>query len=274
MASLILAAGCGLAVSACATVSVQTDSDQVTKDGLQSAKVLGDVENTPFSPLVTVSETSAALLTIAKQFESEGRTDDAAGCYLKVAVDAHALLASGSESPGSEAEKELIQIQNSSLARFAELWMNDTRRMGPGPFRFRCAGETLEIHSSADSTYAPGYFDRIIAAESIEEQGMVRKSRSGCGAALVGIREHRPERAEEMAFAPHRGFHLPATLTIDSSRKQDGITSVTVSLRNPLLKETVAIGGRNLPLAADLSAPIAMRLEGRNQTKWGLEQCL
>ncbi|MFT5471397.1 MAG: hypothetical protein ACI8UO_006531 [Verrucomicrobiales bacterium] len=149
--------------------------------------------------------------------------------------------------------------------------MVDPRRLEPGPFRFTCEGEILEFQPSNESTYAPGYFDRIIAAESIEETGMVRKIRTGSGAALVGIREQRPERAAEMAFVPDRGFHLPATLTIDSCRKNFSVTSVTLSLRNPLLRESVTVGGRSLPLAADLSAPIAVYLKRINETKSGLD---
>lgn len=203
------------------------------------------MENAPFSPLVALSEASALLLTSAKQFESKGQTDDAAGCYLKVAVAAFGLLASGSEAPGSEAEEEILAVQNSSLARFAELWMGAPLEMGRGPTRFGCAGETLEIRLSKDSTYVPRYprcpryFDRVIAAESIEEKGMVRKTRSGCGAPLVGIREleHHPI----PPFSHPKQQHTKMTLHMNLSAIVALTAGILIFVQPKLLNYIVAI---------------------------------
>ncbi|MCB1066465.1 MAG: alpha/beta hydrolase, partial [Verrucomicrobiae bacterium] len=269
----LLTLALALSLSACSTVSVKTDSNQVTKESLRSAQMLGKLVTTPVSLLGNVATTSTDILKQATRLESQDREVDAAGCYLKAAVDAYQLLASGAEPPGSEAEKALIDLHNLSLSRFAELWMHDPRRDGtPGPFEFSCNGEKIDAQLSPGSTYHSGYFDRAIPAAAVKQKGVVSKTRDGLGAAFVGIREQRPERAKELKFYPPKGLHVPVTLTMDNCRTgSDGKTRVTVSLRNPMLEQTVKLNGRSVPIAADFTAPIAVILAGRSETMWGLE---
>jgi pimeloyl-ACP methyl ester carboxylesterase len=258
-------------LTSCSTVKVKTNSNLVSKAGLESAHLLGKLAGAPFVVLSQFGQSSATLLESARKYEAMGRHTDAAGDYLKAAVDAHALIASGTEARGSAAEKALIEVHDSSLARFAELWIQDPRRLAPGPYHLTSGSEDLQIELSPQSTYHRGYFDRFVAAEAVEEKGIVRKVRDGYGAALVAIREQKPERSEEMDFYPPRGLHTPITVTMDRVTKSGGVTQVSFSLRNPMVEETVAVGSRRLPLAADYSAPLAVILEGRNEALAGLE---
>ena len=125
-----------LAISACSTVTAKTDSKRVTRESLRSATQLGEAAGATSPQLSAFADTSSAILKGAKKKESRGLRVDAAGDFLKTAADSYRLLASGSEAPGSEAEKALIGIHNNSLARFAELWATDPRRMVPGPSNF------------------------------------------------------------------------------------------------------------------------------------------
>jgi pimeloyl-ACP methyl ester carboxylesterase len=267
---LLVAFGTG----ACSTVNVTTKSERVTKEGLQSARLLGKVAEAPLSVLGAFASTSSSLLENAGKLEAKGETVDAAGAYLKVAVDAYELLASKSEVAGSEAEKALLTTHNAALARFGELWIDDPRRLKPGPYQLTGGSQQLEIELSESSTYHRGYFDRFILADGVEQKGMVRKTRDGFGAPVVAIRDQLPERAEELKFFPRRGMHLPVTLTMDSvtrSKKPGGVTSVKFSLRNSYLETSVKVGSRTYPTKADFSAPIAVILKGRNEGMWGLE---
>lgn len=256
------------------TVKVRTDTDRLTRDGIQSAHSLGRATNLPLSMVAEFGKTSATLLSSAHKLESRGQHTDAAGDYLKAAVDAHLLLSSGAEIHGSEAEKELIEIHNTALARFAELWINDPRRTEPGPYRLTSGTTKLEIELAANSTYHRGYFDRFVPAQAVEEEGMVRKVREGYGAPIVAIRDQKPERAEEMKFFPPLGHYMPVTATMDRvkvSAEPSEVTRVSFSLRNPMLEQTAPVGARRLPLAADYSAPLALILKGRNEALLGLE---
>lgn len=272
LASALWMPGIALFLGACSTVSVRTNSREVTREGLDSAKILGSLVTAPVSLLGTVATTSTDVLKQATHLELKGRHVDAAGCYLKAAMDAYELLASRSEKPGSEAEKALIELHNSSLSRFAELWMKDPRRDGsPGPFEFTCNGQVIRARLSPDSDYHSGYFDRAIASEAVVEKGVVSKDREGVGASFVGIREQRPERSTEMRFYPAKGLYVPVTLTMDACKKGSGdARDVTFCLRNPMLEQTTRINGRTFPLAADYSAPLAVLLAGRNELMAGL----
>jgi len=258
-------------LTSCSTVKVKTNSNLVSKAGLESAQLLGKLAGAPLAVLSEFGHSSAALLESARRHEALGRHHDAAGDYLKAAVDAHVLLAGGTETRGSDAEKALIEVHNAALARFAELWVKDPRRLEPGPYHLIGGSEDLRIELSAKSTYHRGYFDRFVAAKAVQEEGIVRKVRDGYGAPIVGIREQTPERAEEMEFYPPRGLYTPVTVTMDSVRKSGDVTHVSFSMRNPMVEETIAIGSRRLPLAADYSAPMAVILKGRNEALAGLD---
>lgn len=262
-------------VTSCSsTVKVKTDSRLLEKQSLGSAALLKKTAGTSAAVLGAFADASVALLTSAKQLESKGLLTDAAGCYLDAALGAREQLVALKEKPGSPAEQELLRLHNSSLSRFAELWATDPRRLTDGPYLLSCGEKQFEIALSADSHYKRHYFDRMVAADAIEEEGMVRKTRAGYGAAIVGIREQRPERAEELKFYPLRGLHLPVTITIDSvqpaapgSKKP---ARVTLAMRSPQLQQQARVGGRTFPLAADFSAPFAVILKGRNEASWGL----
>jgi pimeloyl-ACP methyl ester carboxylesterase len=260
-----------LFLSSCSTVKVKTNSNLVSKAGLESAQILGKLAGAPLAVLSEFGHSSAALLESARRHEVRGRHTDAAGDYLKAAVDAHVLLATGTESRGSDAEKALIEVHNTALARFAELWVKDPRRLEPGPYHLMGGSEDLRIELSANSTYHRGYFDRFVAAKAVQEEGIVRKVREGYGAPIVGIREQTPERAEEMEFYPPQGLYTPVTVTMDSVRKSGDVTHVSFSMRNPMVEETFTVGPRRLALAADYSAPMAVILKGRNEALSGLE---
>lgn len=262
----------GLCQTSCSTVSVKANPGQVTREGLRSTQVLKKVAGAPLSVLGAFATASGTLLEQARQLESNGRHVDAAGCYLKAATEAYELLKTSPDPRGSEAEKALLEIHNRSLARFAEYWVDDPRRFEGDPYLVTCDGETIHFDLAKNSHYPALYFDRGISAESLQEKGVASKTREGCGAAMVGIREQRPERAEEMKFYPLRGLHVPVTLTMESARKTGAhARSVILSLKNPMLVTETTIGSRKFPLAADYSAPIAVVLNGRNEMSWGLD---
>jgi pimeloyl-ACP methyl ester carboxylesterase len=262
--ALLFLSSCG------STVKVKTDSGRLTRDGIASANLLGKAVGVPFAAVAQFGQSSAALLESARRHESLGRHKDAAADYLKAAADAHVLIASGSEIRGSEAEKALVEVHNTALARFAELWIKDPRRNEPGPYHLTSGTENFEIDLSPKSTYQRGYFDRFIPGSAVEEKGMVDKEREGYGAPIVAIRDNTPERAEEMEFFPPIGMYTPVTATMDSVKKSGGVTRVMFSLRNPMLEQTVSVGNRSLPLAANFSAPVAVILKGRNEAAEGL----
>jgi len=268
LAAIVIA---GIGLSSCSSVKVKLDPGSVTKEAILQTHILEKHAGPPPALLASLATGSRKLIVRAKRLEVRKAHKDAAAHYLKSAVDAERHFASGAEARGSDAEKALIELHNHSLSRFVELWMDDPRRDGSGTYRFDCEGETIEITLASDSTYKVGYFDRAVASLSVKGTGVISKKRDGWGASLVGIRDQTPERAAEMKHYPKRGLHAPVTLTMDSVRKSEGLTRATFSLRNPMLEQTMQVGSRTLPVAADFSAPVAVVLNHQSEQILGLE---
>lgn len=262
-----------LALSSCSTVKVRTDPDKITNGALRSTEVLEEVVAAPFDALADFAEETADLLRIAERSQNKGENAEAAGTFLKVATDAHFRLVSGKTAPGSDEEKALLKLYNSALSGFAARWIEDPRGPGRGASQYTCGDEAFEVRLAADSTYGEAYFDRLIPASGLKKKGIVNKTRDGAGAALVGIREQRSDRLEELQFFSSRGVQVPVTATIDSvyfPTAEGRVKRVTLSLRNPFLEETAVLGERSLPLAADFSAGLAMVLHGGNEVVSGV----
>lgn len=241
-------------LTGCATVKVKTDTDLTERKSLESAQELKKTVRSPLSFLSTFAETTQAVLKDANFLAARGDTHEAAGCYLKAAADAHQLLVSHREKTGSEAEKALVVLRDSSLARFAELWADSGN-----PGQVDCEGELLSVRVVPGSAYPADYFDEFIAADSVKEKGVVEKVRAGRGAALVGVRQRRPGREEEMRFFGRRGIVLPVTLTLDSVSK----SGVSIRLHDPMTDPAD-------DLAADFTAPVATVLAGQSESEGAL----
>jgi len=248
---------------ACSTIKMAAHPKQLTKEGIRAAGELGRIG----SPATTgFSKEAAELLKQAQTLDSRGDELRAAACFLKVAVDARAHLRLAKEAPGSPGIQPLLDIHNRAMARFAEIW---TKVGAPRQLAFQ--GANYKIVQAPGSDYNFGYFDKLVAARSLEVKGMVEKERPGYGTPLVGIRLRTPEREEEMKFFPYRGMHVSATMVMGDPRRKAGATMVPISILNPELHETVRADGRPLPLAANFSASLEMLLAGRNELLWGLE---
>lgn len=269
----VLAAAGALLSASCSSVKVSVKDGHATHEAIKSAEILRDLAGAPPAALAVFADGTKKLIQNAKQRELF-TPRDAAACYMKAAIDSHRQIASGQERRGSEAENALVDIHNHALARFVELWMKDPRRGTATVHRFECYGEVFEITLAPDSTYKTGYFDRVVSSLSIQEKGIEPAVREGWGAPLVGIREQRPERAEELKHFPKKGMHTPVTLTMDSVREvkdaEGSVTRATLSLRNPMLEQSITVGSRTFPVSGDFSAPIAAVLNKQSEALTGL----
>ncbi len=253
-------------LAACTTVKVKTDAEAVTRHAMKTVNLL----HSSGGLMADFAKGGRDLLREARTLERR-TPDDASARYLKAAVDAHRLLVSGGAAAGSTEEKRLVDLHNNSLTRFVEIWMRDPDLSGRRR-RISCGDETFDIRLARDTGHEPSFFDRAVPALVMKPTGIARRTREGLGAALVCVREHRPERASEMKFHPPKGIHVPATLTIDQiSPAVDGVVSIDLSLRDPLREKTVVAGGRTFPLAADYSAPFAMIFDDQSEIAIGLE---
>lgn len=249
-----------IALTSCSTVSVRKDSRALFREALDSAEALEEAG---------VEPDATDLLRTAKKQEALGNRERAAAAYLGAAVRARAELLAGASGT---VEAELIDLHNQTLARFAELWSHDPQRKTEIVLRYGHFEERYEISAAANSDVDHSYFDHVVAAAGIKGEGVIDKHREGYGAPVVAVREQRPERESEMRFFPQRGLHVPVTLVISEvgPASTTEARSVSISLLDPTKRETVSLGGRTRPLAADFSAPIELLLAGQNEVLRGL----
>lgn len=268
----ILALTGAMIVSSCSTVKVSTNRGAVTRGGIESAKELRELSlvEEHSDDLHKIGEECELLLKQGRRYETFGSKLDAAGCYLASAVKAREHVASGHSGVNDHCRGVLVDLHNRSLARFADLWSKDPRRLGGAPYHFACNGEAYHIVLGEDSDFEAGFFDRAISADSLRGKGIEKRSRKGYGAALVGIREQTAERAEELEFFPLKGMHVPVTLAVSNVRETENGKTVELSIYDSARTETVQVGSTRLPLAADYSAPLEILLAGSNEVLAGL----
>ncbi|MFK5924986.1 MAG: alpha/beta fold hydrolase [Verrucomicrobiota bacterium] len=275
---VLLMLALALALPACTTVKVSTKPQRVTKEGIASAIHLKKIaEDSPDldddEKYAGFSKQTVALLKRAQKLDSSGDRVVAAEHFLEVAIDARELLVDFVEPSKSPAQLALLRVHNGALARFAEFWAVDPRRERPGPYIFKFEDHAYEIVLGKDSDYRRKFFDKAVAARSIRGRGVVKKTREGYGAAMVGIREQRPGREQELKFYPRRGMHVSGTLVMGDPRPGVGKGApivVPLSIKNPSLSETVTVAGHTVPMEADFSAPFELLLNGNKELLEGL----
>jgi hypothetical protein len=131
----------------------------------------------------------------------------------------------------------------------------------------------LVIHLGAQSVVIPvvhhatpwaaADFQRLRPPLTGRQSSLMRRYCSqGIGAPLVVDRARNPCDAMEERFLPEKSyFGATAVLRFQPSASPDAVTTAVLDFYNPLAATTVCDEGLELPLASDLSAPLAQVLE-------------
>jgi pimeloyl-ACP methyl ester carboxylesterase len=126
-------------------------------------------------------------------------------------------------------------------------------RLTPWAAPIRLGSRTLAWKRDSRAEMDPAKYE-FIPADQLVIQGKsvdVREVKAGLGAPLVAKRI--ADQAHELAPTPHFFFCVTAIARFTESRCE-------ISIEQPLEQETVRAGGREWPLAADYTAPLAMML--------------
>ena len=146
------------------------NSSDVTEAGIESARELEGMASLlelPLAVVGSVATSSGELLKSGERYSRKGQNEDAAGCFLKAAIESRELLIAQKKIPRSEAEKALLTLHNSSLARFAEVWGNDPRRSGPAPYHLNSGEDRFEIRLDPSSDFTANFFDEAISSDAV-----------------------------------------------------------------------------------------------------------
>ncbi|MCI0588768.1 MAG: alpha/beta hydrolase [Planctomycetes bacterium] len=114
----------------------------------------------------------------------------------------------------------------------------------------------IERPEPAEGEWGPEFFDDLLPSVRFAIRGFrSRHARPGLGVPLIGLREGVPSRQEP--YYPPEGRAYPATLLLLPGSREG---TLAIVLSNPWRTSTRDIGGRTVPIAADLTAPYAYLL--------------
>jgi pimeloyl-ACP methyl ester carboxylesterase len=125
---------------------------------------------------------------------------------------------------------------------------------------------------AAGGRFPAGTFDTLIPADDVQTTGFTKKLRvTGLGAPLVGVRERTPDRAEEMQFQlPKIGVHSAIGSLARFDHTGPGVVNVTLDFYDLDRTPTVRIRGKEVALAGDFTAPMALSFGGTNDLSAGV----
>lgn len=124
----------------------------------------------------------------------------------------------------------------------------------------RLTGETYRIRlsPSGHGEYSSAYFQEILDARKLKaRRGEPSVTVSGVGGTLVGVHRSVPPGSPPPRLEPAKGYRVPATSIVDFSRPSNAAPiDVRLHLIDPRRRDSVEIGSKRLPLAANFSAPL------------------
>lgn len=114
------------------------------------------------------------------------------------------------------------------------------------------AGDLYRLESSWPKNLK---FDELIPANSIKGKHLERRIiREGVGVPFVAHWDYLPDRKVAEPFISDGGYVSSVTATIDFRRVRNGPSIASLKLHDSRVMERVRLNGRELPLAADLTA--------------------
>ncbi|MEO8350096.1 MAG: alpha/beta hydrolase [Chthoniobacteraceae bacterium] len=166
--------------------------------------------------------------------------------YLQIAAASVPELESKTGGKGAR------ESYNAACAELTVLLRNgDGGRLWNRPITVTRGGISYQLRfqpGTANGVWAPDYFTKFELARRIDERLVKTPNRrAGLGGELVGVRKIEPR--EE--FMPRVGLAGAVTATLDFRGR-----TATLTLQDPMKKETIRVDGRVRPLAADFSAPL------------------
>jgi hypothetical protein len=124
----------------------------------------------------------------------------------------------------------------------------------------RHTGETyrLRLGPTERGEYSFTYFQELLDARKLRaRRGEEAVVIPGLGGTLVGDHRSVPRGSPPPRFEPANGYRVPVTLIIDFGRPSNAApVEARVHLIDPRHRDTVVMGGKRFPLAANFSAPL------------------
>ncbi len=149
------------------------------------------------------------------------------------------------------ADAEARRDYNFAVARLCDTLRQS--KLAPWKAPIKAGAHTLAWKRDSRPEWNPALYE-LIPTDQLDIRGTYvdeREIKDGLGAPLVARRL--ADQAHEYAPTPHFYYGVTAVLRFEGSR-------CVLAFEDPLARETVQVGRRTFPLAADFTAPLAMML--------------
>lgn len=118
-------------------------------------------------------------------------------------------------------------------------------------------------------------FDELIPADTIRSKRFKhRMTREGAGSPMVAHWKQTAERKAAEPFMSEAGYLVPVTVTVDIAPSSRGRRTATLTIHDSRVSQSVRLGGKQQPLAADLTAYGEYLLSMENVQMKGLRALL
>lgn len=174
------------------------------------------------------------------------------------------------ESAWRKLDRDLSNAEARKDYNFAVARIFGTLRdaeMTPWQQPIKTGKHTLTWKRDSDPDKNPALFE-YIPADQLDIRGTYvkeRETKDGLGAPLVAKRT--ADQSHEYAPTPHFFYNVTGLARFEGSR-------CVLSLEYPLMTETVSVGRRKFPLAADYTAPLATMLVEMQPEELGMPRLL
>jgi pimeloyl-ACP methyl ester carboxylesterase len=191
--------------------------------------------------------------------DADAANGNAARLYYEAALASELVLG----APDVDAESRgvaLASYQASLKGLLIELSRN-RHSLETGPLVVRAGGRAIELSVSMHGfAWDVADVQQLIVVEDYRADSLSRiHRRSGIGVPVIVQRRHRTgASASEQYLIERSAFAATAVLRVEAGG--DGETTAakaTIELYNPYTMAAIEIGGQRVPLAADLSSPLA-----------------
>jgi pimeloyl-ACP methyl ester carboxylesterase len=195
----------------------------------------------------------------------------AVGFYLAAAELAAAEVRDAAEL--ADISTQTQAVYNHSAGSVARLLVDDDYSWEEAQsFNGPWSAYRLTTPTTDDALTDPKLFDELESAAYIKlkHTDVERITVEGFGAAMVAYRKASAEHMKENPFMSPLGMAAPVNATLDFSAGDGG---VKLAFHDLTVVEEAALGGRTVPLAADLTAPLVVpfnNFEERNIAWKGL----
>jgi triacylglycerol esterase/lipase EstA (alpha/beta hydrolase family) len=187
------------------------------------------------------------------------RPNAALGHYLDTArLCQDAALA----AVGKQVESLDSALYNYSASRLVRV-LHDMKHNGSATLEAKGGLRSYRLNiAKGTNNVSPTNFDLVVPASWIELKGidLERVTQNGFGAPMIGHIKGSPERRATEPLMPQTGHSMSLNASVRFSGSQ-----ATLVLQDLMMAADARVAGREVPLAADFTAPLAFRFYEREQ---------